>query len=75
METIQKVITGLLELLPDNPFDAMITELQGMGSWFYYLNYFIPVKGIVAAVTGWSICMTLYFSWSLVKKFIASLAK
>lgn len=70
METIKNIVLGLTSLLPDNPFDTAFSSLGDGSTWWGYVNYFVPVSGIIAVASGWATCMALYFAWTVISKLI-----
>lgn len=75
MEIIKKIATGILDFLPDNPFTTAFDELQSGLSWWGYVNYFVPVKAILAIASGWALCMASYYAWNIVSKWIEKAVK
>lgn len=70
MEIIKKIITGILNILPDNPFTDALDEISDGAAWWGYVNYFVPVKAILAFASGWALSMVAYYAWGFIYKWI-----
>lgn len=47
------IIGFLNNLLPGNPFDGMLQVTQDMALGLGWLNWFVPLQGMVAMATIW----------------------
>lgn len=55
---IGTIILGLISLLPSSPF-GVPSGLPVL--WLGYINYFIPVGGMVASLTVYLVAVALYY--------------
>lgn len=69
---IGTVITTVLAILPDSPFDA----LYGMGlnfTWFKYFNWFLPISEMLFIFVGWLSAVGVYYGLSIVMRWIKAI--
>jgi len=53
-----EVLTVLFSLLPDSPF-IYVLELEN--TWIEYINYIIPVAGIIAHLELFLVAVAIYY--------------
>lgn len=70
MTVIKTILIGLLNILPDNPFESTITNLKTGSTWWAYINYFVPVSAILAIASAWAGTMAAYYAWHYLSSFI-----
>lgn len=55
----------VMNLLPDDPFVAVITEFDQFSvTWLHYLNYFIPVGSFLKIAAVWLVAISGYYAVS-----------
>lgn len=75
MEILKKIATGILDLLPDDPFTPAFKYLEEGHEWWGYVNYFIPIDAMITIASAWAVCMASYFAWNIITKWIEKAVK
>lgn len=52
----------LIACLPISPFQSFVNELNGV-PYLAYLNWFFPVGKCLAAMTIWTMAISLYYGY------------
>lgn len=67
-----KVIDGILGLLPNSPFQALLQRMEAL-PYLPVLNWFIPIAEI-AYVTGlWLGAIVIYYVYSALLRFVRAI--
>ena len=68
---VKGIIAGIIDLLPDSPFQIdihdYVTDIIG------YVNYFIPIGSMVKILTAWGACILLWYVSSLLMRWIKAI--
>ena len=56
---VKGIIAGIIDLLPDSPFQIDIPDY--VVDIIGYVNYFIPIGSMVKILTAWGACILLSF--------------
>lgn len=70
-----KLMIGLCDVLPENPFTGMVDGLETLSDIMGYLNWFIPFKSMLAMLTTWAGCMTAWYVYKNGKGVISKILK
>jgi len=73
MNIVQKIVEGILGLLPDSPFTNVIVTIGKSDIWGY-LNYFVPISWMLGVTKAWVAVMASYYAWGFIRKWIEKLA-
>lgn len=62
---VGRIVAGLLDLLPDSPFRGV--ELNSLGQYAGWVNYFIPVGRILGLLVVWlgAVSVWYFLRWVL----------
>lgn len=61
----------LVDFLPDSPFKLLdYTPIQ---PYLKYINWVIPLDFIVNVLSAWLICISTYYVWSVVLRWIKAI--
>lgn len=75
LEFFQKIVTGfkdaLVSVLPASPFVSFINEFEALDpEWLGWLNWFVPVKGILAITATWLTAVAAFYIYSIVMRWV-----
>lgn len=62
-------LDALLSLFPTSPFASFIEELAQL-PFLGYLNWFVPVGGMLAVGTAWLTAIGLYYLYSVIARWV-----
>lgn len=62
---ITKVLNALLSILPTNPLQPIIAELE-VSEWLGYINYFVPVGTLLAIGTSWLTAIGIFYLYQVI---------
>lgn len=69
VDLFDKFAGALMEVLPTSPFQKYIqyfSELPYLG----YLNWFVPIDGILVVLASWLGCIGLFYLYSIVMRWL-----
>ena len=68
-ELLNKFLAMILSVLPQSPFQQYIKAFAGL-PYLSTLNWFIPVGAIVKIFTAWLGAIILFYSYSIIMRWI-----
>lgn len=74
MQLIANLLKSILSVLPNSPFQSMITRIED-STILSILNWFIPFGAVVSMLEAWAVCMAAYYLFKYGKSFISSLIR
>lgn len=65
-------INLIVSLLPNSPFSnvPLMIERNGIGQFFGYLSWIVPIKTILSITLAWVGCVAVYYIYSVALRFI-----
>lgn len=68
-DVFNEIFQYILLLLPNSPFKdfSLPPEIE---TFLGYLNYYIPFAEMVAICLAWIICVSIFYSYQLILRFI-----
>lgn len=68
---LKDMIAGVIDLLPDSPFQIDIPDYVHdiMG----YINYFVPIGSMIKILTAWTACILTWYLASLLMRWIKAI--
>lgn len=72
MDFITNLLMSILSVLPDSPFQAVITALEDT-SVLAVLNCVIPFGPIIGILQVWVVCMASYYVFKVIRDVIKTL--
>lgn len=76
MESFTKVFkafaTKILEVLPRSPFRQFLNDFAGI-PYLGYLNWFVPVSGILKVLVAWLAAVAAYYLWSILLRWLKAI--
>lgn len=63
------LLQNVVQLLPLSPFADFIDEFSDL-PFLGYLNWFIPVRGILTVMAAWLGAVTLFYLYSVVARWV-----
>lgn len=60
---------GLMEVLPTSPFRGFLDEFSSL-PYLSYLNWFVPVRGILNVLVAWLGAVALFYAYSIVMRWL-----
>lgn len=66
---VYSFLQSLINLLPDSPFQYLqqTPEINQVLRW---INWIIPIEYILSTMVAWLTCITVYYTWSIVLRWI-----
>lgn len=64
------VLTTVLALLPDSPFQKYIINNTLISKYVGYINYFVPVASILVVLEAWCLAVSVYYLVQIVLRWI-----
>lgn len=64
LDLIRDLLIRIVNLLPDSPFVAflsLVEKNETVNTMLGYLNYFVPVALVLQILSGWLVCIALYY--------------
>lgn len=68
-EAFRGIIDRLIEILPASPFAPALANFENL-PFLGYLNWFIPVRGILLVMTAWLAAITLFYMYSVIMRWV-----
>lgn len=68
-EVFNEIFKFILLLLPDSPFKDLSLPPE-IETFLGYLNYYIPFAEMVTIGLAWITCVSIYYSYQLILRFI-----
>lgn len=69
MEVLNTVLNYIFSFLPRSPFTSAMDTI-GEIPYLGYINYFIPIKGILAITTIWLTAVGIFYVYQIVLRWI-----
>lgn len=71
----KSIMDVIISVLPTSPFKGVIKgmESEEVQQILSYLNWFVPIKDIVAILTGWLTAIGLYYIYVIVLRWIKAI--
>lgn len=60
---------SLMEVLPTSPFRQFLDNFAEI-PYLGYLNWFVPVKGILVVMGAWLVAVGLYYLYSIIMRWL-----
>lgn len=71
LELMTKFKDAVISLLPLSPFSGFIDGLEELNpEWIGWLNWFIPIKEILAVTALWLGAISLFYVYSVIMRWI-----
>lgn len=67
MGVILAIITLVLTLLPESPFNLYVNALSNT-TWLKYFNWFFPVSECIATLQTWLAAITAFYAVSVLAR-------
>lgn len=64
-----KFAESLMEVLPTSPFRQFLDSFAEI-PYLGYLNWFVPVKGILVVMGAWLTAVGLYYLYSIIMRWL-----
>lgn len=58
---LRSVLGGLIDLLPQSPFQDIYSTLNVVGDGLGWLNWFVPVGTLLGIMTVWLVAIAGYY--------------
>lgn len=69
-----KMLGAILSLLPTSPFRGAISTFSSWsGDYMGYIAYFVPVKIIIDLTIAWTVCIAMYYLYSIILRWIKAI--
>ena len=68
-KTFQGIGNGLKRVLPTSPFTEFLEEFKDI-PYLGYLNWFVPIRGILIVLTAWLAAVALFQLYSIVMRWL-----
>lgn len=68
-KTFQGIGNGLKSVLPTSPFAEFIDEFKNI-PYLGYLNWFVPIKGILVVLTAWLAAVAMFQLYSILMRWL-----
>ena len=68
-ELINEFLGMLLAFLPKSPFKPYISALSGL-PFLGWLNWFIPVGACLKIMAAWLTCVSLFYVYSVIMRWV-----
>lgn len=65
----EKFGEGLMEVLPTSPFREFLDEFSNL-PFLGYLNWFVPVRGILIVLVAWCGAIGVFYLYSIVLRWL-----
>lgn len=71
----KSIMDVIISVLPTSPFKGVIKgmESEEVQQVLSYLNWFVPIKDIVAVLAGWLTAIVLYYIYVIVLRWIKAI--
>lgn len=69
-DLLNDIFAAILTVLPDSPFQGMLSLPENILEILGYVNWFIPVREIRIATYTWIGAVTVYYIWMVVLRYI-----
>ena len=63
------LIGKIVQLLPLSPFSSFISQFAGI-PFLGYLNWFLPVRGMLTVMAAWLAAVTIFYLYSVVARWV-----
>lgn len=67
------VLTLVLSMLPDSPFQKYIIQNSIIKTYVGYINYFIPVAQILVVLEAWCLAIGVYYIVQIVLRWLKAI--
>lgn len=78
MEMLQSIwqhfSNGITQLLPLSPFRGLVNYVQGIDEQLGWLNWFVPVGGMLGILGAWLIAVGGFYALSIVLRWIKAIS-
>lgn len=68
-DAFRGIIDRLIEILPASPFASALSNFRDL-PFLGYLNWFIPVRGILTVMAAWLAAITLFYMYSVIMRWV-----
>lgn len=71
----KSIMDVIISVLPTSPFKGVIKgmESEEVQQVLSYLNWFVPIKDVVAVLAGWLTAIGLYYIYVIVLRWIKAI--
>lgn len=63
------IMTRIMEVLPTSPFQDFIDNFSNL-PYLGYLNWFFPVRGVLAVMGAWLGAIALFLIYSIIMRWV-----
>ncbi len=67
------VLTGLLAILPNSPFEKYIIQNSYIRQFVGYINYFVPVAEMLIVLESWCVAIAVYYGVQIVLRWLKAI--
>ena len=68
-DAFRGIIDRLIDILPASPFANALSNFANL-PYLGYLNWFIPVRGILTVMGAWLAAITLFYLYSVIMRWV-----
>lgn len=66
LDFVGMIVSSVLSLLPDSPFDSITGVL---GQWAAWINYFVPVGQMITLLAGYTAAVAIWYGVRWILRF------